>query len=260
MHYYAISDTHGFFDPLHKALTDAGFFKDTEPKKLILCGDMMDRGAQAVEMQNFMLDLLQKDELIFIRGNHEDLMRDFLRDFSAAKDREMFLLWNGQHHLHNGTFGTACQLAGMEPKEVWENTGQFISRVMHSVFLQNLIPAAVDFYETERFVFTHGFIPCGDPRNPKYHSNWRNSSKSDWEATRWINGMKAAEVHGVREPDKTIVCGHWNASYGHCHLEGSCTSEFGVRADHATYYGSGVIGLDACVAASGFLNILTFAE
>ena len=72
--------------------------------------------------------------------------------------------------------------------------------------------------------------------------------------------MKAAEVHGIREPDKTIVCGHWNASYGHCHLEGSCTSEFGVRADHATYYGCGVIGLDACVAASGLVNILTFAE
>jgi serine/threonine protein phosphatase 1 len=115
MRYYVTSDTHGFFQYLHKSLTEAGFFADKQPKKLILCGDMMDRGDQAVEMQSFMLDLLQKDELIFIRGNHEDLMRDFLRDFTAAKDRVGFLLGIGNHHLSNGTFSTACQLAEMEP-------------------------------------------------------------------------------------------------------------------------------------------------
>lgn len=256
MRYYVTSDTHGFFQYLHKSLTEAGFFADKQPKKLILCGDMMDRGDQAVEMQSFMLDLLQKDELIFIRGNHEDLMHDFLRDFTAAKDRVGFLLGIGNHHLSNGTFSTACQLAEMEPQEVWEKPNQFISRVMHSDFLQTLIPAAVDFYETDHYIFTHGFIPCGDPRNPKYHTNWREPSKENWARARWINGMKTAEVHGISEPGKTIVCGHWNASYGHCRLENSCPSEFGPNADHTPYFSTALIGMDACAAESGFLNTI----
>ena len=81
MRYYVVSDVHGYFSLMKRALQEKGFFNDKEPHKLILCGDMLDRGEEALEMQEFMLDLLHKGELIFIRGNHEDLMIEMLNRF-----------------------------------------------------------------------------------------------------------------------------------------------------------------------------------
>ena len=49
MRYYVVSDIHGFYTPLIQALTDAGFFDDAEPHKLIVLGDLMDRSREAVK-------------------------------------------------------------------------------------------------------------------------------------------------------------------------------------------------------------------
>ena len=47
MRYYAVADTHGYYSILERALKEAGFFEDKEPSKLIVCGDLLDRGAKA---------------------------------------------------------------------------------------------------------------------------------------------------------------------------------------------------------------------
>ena len=73
MRYYVTADVHGFFSELKAALNNAGFFEDKEPHKLIICGDLFDRGNEAVQLQKFILDLMERDEVILIRGNHEDL-------------------------------------------------------------------------------------------------------------------------------------------------------------------------------------------
>lgn len=44
MKYYVIADVHGFYTETVAALEEAGFFAETEPCKLIVCGDMLDRG------------------------------------------------------------------------------------------------------------------------------------------------------------------------------------------------------------------------
>ena len=75
MRYYVVSDIHSFYTEMIKALTEKGYFDDKEPHKLIICGDMFDRGSESVAMQKFIMELLEKDEVILIRGNHEELMR-----------------------------------------------------------------------------------------------------------------------------------------------------------------------------------------
>ena len=54
MKYYVVSDVHGFYTPMVSALREAGFFTDTEANKLIVCGDILDRGTEAVKVQEFM--------------------------------------------------------------------------------------------------------------------------------------------------------------------------------------------------------------
>ena len=80
MRYYVVSDVHSFYTEMIKALTEKGYFEDKEPHKLIICGDMFDRGSESVAMQKFIMELLEKDEVILVRGNHEDLMLSLIDD------------------------------------------------------------------------------------------------------------------------------------------------------------------------------------
>ncbi len=61
MKYYITADIHGFYTEFHKALEETAYFTDPEPHKLIILGDIFDRGQEAVEMQRFILSLLEQD-------------------------------------------------------------------------------------------------------------------------------------------------------------------------------------------------------
>ena len=78
MKYYITADVHGFYTEFHKALEEAGYFTDPEPHKLIILGDIFDRGREAVEMQRFILQLMEQDAVILVRGNHEDLYEEMI--------------------------------------------------------------------------------------------------------------------------------------------------------------------------------------
>lgn len=105
MRYYVTADIHGFFTPFHNALEEAGYFEYGGEKKLIICGDLFDRGTEARQTQGFVLEMLRSDQIILIRGNHEDLFCEL-----ATKDRG--LPYN--HHVHNGTYQTALELTGCD--------------------------------------------------------------------------------------------------------------------------------------------------
>ena len=116
----------------------------------------------------------------------------------------------------------------------------------------------LDYYETSRYIFVHGWIPCF--AHPTYcrMNEWRTASTEDWDRARWFNGMDAAKA-GVIEEGKTIVCGHWHCSYGHSNSEGK-GSEFGEDADFSPYYGNGIIALDACTGHSGKVNVIVLED
>ena len=85
---------------------------------------------------------------------------------------------------------------------------------------RELFPSCVDYFESERYVFVHGYIPCAKNESEwgtayTYDPKWRNASPSEWHAARWYKGVELAVEHGIREPDKTIVCGHWYTSAFH---------------------------------------------
>lgn len=50
MKYYVTSDIHGFYTRFHEKLEQAGYFTDPEPHKLLILGDLFDRGREAREM------------------------------------------------------------------------------------------------------------------------------------------------------------------------------------------------------------------
>ena len=249
MRYYVAADVHGFCTEFHKALDEAGFFSDPGPRRLLLLGDVFDRGEEAVEMQRFVLGLMEEDAVILVRGNHEDLYEEMVTVDEGLPVR---------HHKSNGTYGTALQLTGWDPGLAILRHLDFAAAAQDTPYYRRIIPAMVDCYETARYVFVHGWIPCIRERDGSFahRSDWREATPGEWRRARWINGMDAAQAC---TEEKTILCGHWHCSYGHAVYEGR-GSEFGPDADFSPYYGPGVIALDACTAFSGRVNVLVLDD
>lgn len=260
MKLYITSDVHGFTSELKEALDKSGFFTDTEPHKLVLCGDMMDRGNEAVEMQKFMMELLEKDELIFVKGNHEWLMQDMIENFDYYKEE---IGWGYSHHISNGTWSTALQLAGMTEFEAFAKTEEFLYRVKSSDFYSKLIPDSVNYFETDKYIFVHSWMPLKRKdkypshytRNRKFEWNpdWRNASQNEWYDAMWGNPFDMA-AKGFNKTGKAIVFGHWHCSAGWAKAEG--VNEFGKGAKFEPFYGDGFISIDACTAHSKKVNVL----
>ena len=257
MKYYVTSDIHGFYDEFISALDEAGYFSDNGPRRLIVCGDIFDRGPGAVRLQAFIAEQLDKEQAILIRGNHEDLAMEMIEDMQHGYIR--------YHHNQNGTTDTVCQLLGLNPRELFQNLPEKAEQFRSTPFVSRIIPAMADYFETERYIFVHGWIPCDMSRPafsqfPEYHplEDWRNSPALKWQEARWTNGMEAARS-GVLEPGKTIVCGHWHSSFGHSVYEGR-GSEFGSDADRTPYRAEGIIALDACTALSGKVNCVVLED
>ena len=257
MRYYVTADVHGFFSELKAALEEKGFFRDNQPHKLVVCGDLFDRGEEALQLQAFILELMEKERVILIRGNHEDLALQLLNGWHRGSYLQTA-------HNHNGTVGTVCQLVGVSAKQMYAQIEDVGRDFLRGAYIQKIIPAMVDFFETEHYIFVHGWIPCVRNRVErlgKMYSrirDWRDADETLWNEARWINGMEAAH-QGITEVGKTIVCGHWHTSFGHCCYEND-GEEFGIGANFDPYYADGIIALDACTAHSGKVNCVVIED
>lgn len=262
MRYYCVSDVHGYYDCLIDALDKAGFYTDDKPHKLVVCGDLLDRGSQANKVIEFMLQLQSEDKLIYISGNHEDLLLECMYDICIGN--LLYVVGRHSHHMHNGTFDTLLQISNMTIYEALESPDELISRVRSSDYYKNLLPLCLDYYETPGYILTHGWIPCISIDNIRgkvyeYNEQWREADSDSWNMARWLNGMDMACNYHIVEQGKTIICGHWNASYGHDVFEKKCT-QWGPDADHSAYFADGIIALDASTAVSGMVNCVVIED
>lgn len=262
MRYYVVADVHGFYTEMISALKEKGYFEDKSPHKLIVCGDLFDRGSEAKEMQRFIIDLLEKDKVMLIKGNHEDLALDLLNNPKKY-------LWDMDtalcsHHYRNRTMDTFFQLTGYNIRDAIKNVKDFVEKSKNTQFIKTIIPAMCNYFEISDYIFVHGWIPCvahgkGALADTfSYKSDWRSAKDINWEYSRWHNGVLAWS-QGVKEPNKTIVCGHCHASYGHSIIEGKGAVR-GEDAIFAPFFADGIIALDACTARSGFVNCVVIDE
>jgi serine/threonine protein phosphatase 1 len=79
---YAVGDIHGCLDPLRQVIKLIRSDATLHPAKvyrLVFLGDYIDRGLHAAQVLDFLIDQLPPFmEKIFIRGNHDDVMLQFL--------------------------------------------------------------------------------------------------------------------------------------------------------------------------------------
>ena len=240
MKYFVSSDIHGFFDEWQNALKDKGFDLNNPEHKIILCGDLFDRGSQPKEIIDFVLK--HKDKVILIRGNHEDLMEQMIeRNSSDCGD------------LCNGTAQTIVDLY---PE--WQISEFDLKKIAKVTGLQEVLDMCVDYYETEHYIFVHGWIPIIE-NCYLYDSDWRTARKERWEKAHWINPVEMYRYE-IYEPNKTIVCGHWHCSALWHEQNPDEYEEFGDKANFEPFITKNMIAIDACTTYSHKVNVVVLED
>lgn len=240
MKYFVCSDIHGFYDEWQHALKEKGFDINNPSHKIIICGDLFDRGRQPKEIIDFIL--ANKKKFILIRGNHEDLMQEMI-------DRNM----TKRYDIYNGTAQTIVDL---EPR--WQIKLFYLQNIAKQTRLQEILDSCIDYYETKHYIFVHGWIPI-DQKSYSYDPNWREAHYNAWYEARWQNPVNMY-LEKIFEPNKTIVCGHWHCSALWHALDPSKYEEFGPKANFEPFIEQNIIALDACTAHSHKVNVLVLED
>ncbi|GEP49950.1 metallophosphatase [Flavobacterium noncentrifugens] len=84
-----IGDIHGGMRALRQILERANVTKND---MLIFLGDYVDGWSQSPEVLDFLMHLSTQQECIFMRGNHDDLLREWL----GGKDNELWFQHGGE--------------------------------------------------------------------------------------------------------------------------------------------------------------------
>lgn len=249
--FFVASDVHSFFSIFQQSLLDKGFEIDNPEHKLIVCGDLFDRGDQTVELFEFVKSL--GDRFIYVAGNHESLLFDCMREIYNGRVP-------GSHHFSNGTIKTICQFCGQSEWIMYDPSWRDkICEIMQPI-LDFISDNCVDYAEVGDYVFVHGWLPCYQGLD-----DFRNATSEDWERARWNNGMDMWKNSRCRVEGKTVVCGHWHCSWGWSHIkqerkEFPNKSRKGWEKSFEPFVDDGIIAIDACTAYTGLCNVIVIEE
>lgn len=256
--YFVVSDIHSFYPILNIALNKQGFDRTNPEHILVVCGDAFDRGDFSVELFKFMKELNNAHKLVYIRGNHEDLLEDLIFDIRHRKDI-------GRHHISNGTLNTVADIVGCSIYDILSNVFDWdIFEKRMTELLKFINETSVDYFQLGNTVFVHGWVPttCDENKTMIVDENWRDG---DWREARWENGMEMFHFDIVPPDVETVVCGHFHTSFAWHQYEDICP-EWGPLAKFDTYIkyqdnsNSRIVALDACTAYSKKVNCVIFDE
>ncbi|MGE3642815.1 MAG: metallophosphoesterase family protein [Beijerinckiaceae bacterium] len=186
---YAIGDIHGELQLLEDLIAQISADLLADPvlhAQFIFLGDYIDRGPQSSDVLAFMAEMNGESEVVCLRGNHEQILLNFLDDPSVLDG------WR----LHGGL--ETLQSYGVQTDQAKAGHGYVEAR---DALLRRLPQSHIDFLESTRYSFTVGdyfFCHAGiDPQAPL--------SKQKPQDLMWIRQQFFAQQSRF---EKMIVHGH----------------------------------------------------
>lgn len=276
--YFFISDVHSFYTEMITALKKAKFDKDNPEHCLVVLGDVFDRGNETKKVYEFLTSLNQ-DRLILVRGNHEQLYLELLK--KRLPDN---------YDYSNGTVKTFCHIAGFEP-EVMSRSYWYKKAAIEGIDIQHYdnepyaswlqIKSIVlshpitkwlqsdkwaNYFELKDYIGVHAYIPLQMKPNWMYNApetaigyreDWRNATQTEWNDATWGCPWRYAQCK-YNKTGKIIICGHWHTSDFYNHLSKQHKDTYDCPIFKSKKYG--IIGIDACTAGSGKVNVLIIEQ
>ncbi len=227
MKYFVFSDIHSCLDELKVALDNSGYNANDDNHKLLFLGDALDKGPQHYETYLFLKNNIEKNKLIWIKGNHDHYLL-----CSLEKGKTSGYTQDTIRDIARGLDSKATNYNDSECIKVLKDNGvdQFISN------------NTINYYETNNYVFTHGIIPLN--KDNTYNPNWRNCSKKEWYGY-IIIGFKKLLENNIRIPNKTLVCGHQFC---------------GTKKNPKPYITDGLIAIDGNCHKTGAMNVIVIDD
>ena len=196
---FCVSDIHGHYTLLKRTLDEVGFIENDERHLLIVCGDLFDRGYESREVFEYLNSVQNK---ILIKGNHEDMLLHILSKGSID-----------YNDVHNGADKTLLSFFGQNAENFHSDENAGFRKM-----LVDFIDSMYDYYETEHYIFTHGWLPTDFGSGVfRVLQDFRSARPMLWRSARESSWMKMY-MQNATLADKTIVCGHRAAQYG-CHFD-----------------------------------------
>ena len=263
--YFCVSDIHSFYEPLLSALVSKGFDMDNKDHKLIICGDAFDRGDDTIRVFELLKRLASEDRLVYVLGNHEDLLFDCIEELTVYGRA-------GGHHYHNNTIKTLSHF--LKEDDFWMYSTYIpTDTIQHIVedtkeLREFIIENGVNYFELGNKIFVHSWLPLYNYIEKgdivwKDWNKYQKESMSIWKDARWGNPFLNWKL-GLYPEGKCIVFGHWHCSYGHSYIDMK-TKEWPQLNQKEKFLEAfqpwikeNAIGLDACCAYSGKINCLVF--
>lgn len=178
---FVVGDVHGEISMLKKLLQ----FWNPLDQQLLFVGDLGDRGENPKECFLLVQDLCEQKGAICVKGNHEDILLNFLR--SPEEYAANYYLNGGEKTIQTLLDGE--ELSKLSPVEIAK---EIKYRYPDLISFIKKMPL---YYEWEQYLFVHAGVDL---------------SKKDWKDT------NTRDFLWIREPfheaknntDKTIVFGH----------------------------------------------------
>jgi|TARA_R100001530_G_C4309063_1_gene152513 calcineurin-like phosphoesterase family protein len=149
-----IGDIHGGFRALKQVLETADLPKDT---RYIFVGDYVDGWSESAEVVSYLIDFSEKNDCIFIRGNHDELLYKYLK---FGEKNPMWLNQGGESSVKNYS-----KISEAEKEK-------------HLQFYENLMNFHID---SENRLYLHaGFTNQHGPQN-EYYPNLVYWDRTLWE-------------------------------------------------------------------------------
>ncbi|MBN1500832.1 MAG: serine/threonine protein phosphatase [Spirochaetes bacterium] len=179
--YYIVGDIHGCLEKLQKIMIYIYSNINPEIDEIIFIGDYIDRGPAIYETVRYLADLDSRYKVTFLEGNHEDMLKMYLR---GGFDPQIYYM--------NG---------GMKTIESYKNVlGDFIIPENH----RKVLFSGKYYYEGDDFIVVHAGIPPFELEMNDYYYN-----DLIWIRDDFFNS-------GVRYK-KTVIFGHTVTDFLHKH-------------------------------------------
>ena len=230
---FAVSDIHGCATALRAALDGAGFDPKDPTHLLLVLGDLFDRGEENREVLAYLKGIRNK---ILIRGNHEDILLDSITTGNV-----------GRLQMINGTLVTLAEFFPYYHGESLINIIEPRQRATAEM-LTELIMSMRDYFETDGYIFTHGWIT-----EDAGESDFRYATRGKWHNARWLRWHKLYP-HFEIPGGKTLVVGHTPAYYA------SMFDHTRSDYDCSIFYGKGMIAIDGKASSTGRVNVLVLED
>lgn len=219
---FVVGDVHGQITMVEKLLKHW----KPEEEQLLFVGDLADRGENSKATLELARDLVEKQNAIVIKGNHDEMLEMFLENPS---EHVMLYYMNGGGSTVNSLLGREANQQEFE-KNVQEIKEQY-------PWLLPFLKSLPLHYEWEDYLFVHAGVNLRK-------DNWRDSSNHDFV---WIReGFYDQPNH----TDKTIIFGHTVTA----------TLNKGVNNFDVWESGDGLIGLDGGAVYGGKMHALVLTK